>query len=117
MDLPLGILDYVAFAATFTQAAATTVDPTVAPTVSSIELNTGNLLVKLVLWHIGNSGCEVISRLRIYNAVKVSPEFNILECVGEFRVLDTPEWFTYLCAVGHRFPLIAEYFEHFMHPI
>ena len=59
MELTLEVVDAVAVAATFTQAAADTLSPNVAST----GMNTGNLLVQLVLWHLGNSGCELIIRL------------------------------------------------------
>ena len=87
MDLPLGIEDAVVAAATFIRAAATIFSPTVAYT----GMNTGNLLGELILWHIEYSDCKVIILLRICNAVKVSPNFNILYCVLELNVLDPPE--------------------------
>ena len=87
MELPLGILDDAAVAANFTRASATT---TISPTVAFTGLNAGKLSEKLVPWHLGYGGCEVIRRLRICNAVKVSPEFKSLDYVLELRVLDLP---------------------------
>ena len=58
-ELTLEVVDVVAVASTFTQADADTPSPNVAST----GMNTGNLLGQLVLWHLGNSGCELIIRL------------------------------------------------------
>ena len=85
--LPLGIVDTPNVVANFTRAAAATVVPTVAST----SLNAGNLSRQLILWHLGYSSYEVIKRLQIFNAVKVRPDFNILDFFLELRVLDPPE--------------------------
>ena len=87
MDFPLGIVVAAAVAATFTQAAAANA----AHTFASIKLNSGNLLEKLVLWHIEFGGYEVISRLRISNADKDRYDFKSLEYVRELRVMYPPE--------------------------
>ena len=79
MDLPLVIVDSAAVLVTFTLTTAATV----AATVGSTGLKSGNLSGKLVLCHLGYCGCEVISHLRICNAVKVSPDFKIFDCVGD----------------------------------
>ena len=66
--LPLGIIDAAVVAATFTRSAAATATATatfIYPTIASTGLNSGNLLGKLVLWHLGYCGCEVITRLKI----------------------------------------------------
>ena len=84
--LPLGILYSAAVVATFMRAATANFSTTVAST----RLNTGKRLGQLLLWNIRNNGCEVISRLRICNAVKVSPDFKSLDYVGELRVLEPP---------------------------
>ena len=88
VDLTLVIVDAPKFASTFTWSAAATF---ISPTVAFTGLNSGNLLGKFVLWHLGYGGCEVIIRLRIFNAVKVSPDFKICYCVLELRLLDPPE--------------------------
>ena len=87
MELPLIVIDSAAVADTFTRAAA----DTAAPTIASNGLNAGNISEKIIIWHLGYIGCEVISRLRICNAVKVRPNFKSLDCVLELRVLDPPE--------------------------
>ena len=88
MDLPLVIVDAANFASTFTRSAAATF---ISPTVAFTGLNSRNLLGQFVLWNLGYGSCEVIIRLRIFNAVKVSPDFKILDCVLELRLLDPPE--------------------------
>ena len=78
MELSLIIVDDAAVTATFLRAVAATV----APIVDSTGLNTGKLSRQLVLWNLGNSVCEIISRLQICNSVKVSRDIKILYCVG-----------------------------------
>ena len=84
VDLPLGIVDTAAVAATVMRAAATTF---IYPIVAFTGLNSRNLSGKLVLWNVGYGGCEVINRLQIYNAIKVIPNFKRIDCVLELRVL------------------------------
>ena len=76
LELPLGIVDDADVAATFTWASAATF---ITPIVASTRLNYENLSGKLLLWYIGYRGCEMVSHLRIYNAVKVSPDLNSLD--------------------------------------
>ena len=87
VELPPGIVYAAAVAATFTRAAVATV----APTVASNAPNVGNLSGKMILSHLGYSGCEVINPLQICNAVKIIPDFKILDCVLELRVFDPLE--------------------------
>ena len=56
MELSLLIVDAYAVATTFTWAAAVTV----APTVASTGFNARNVLVQLLFWNLGDSGCEVV---------------------------------------------------------
>ena len=88
VDLPLGIVDTADVAATFMRAAAATF---ISPTVASTGLNSRKLSEKLLLGHIGYGGYEVISCLRIFNTIKVIPNFKSLDCVLDSRVLEPPE--------------------------
>ena len=74
MDLPLEILDAAVFVTTFMQVAAATI----APTVASTCLNDRNFSKKLILHNLGYSGCEVVRRLQICNAINFRPDFKMM---------------------------------------